>query len=235
MKNPFEWFHSLYYGEKMSSLKDYSIKNTASLDALQMQLFFDELESVTSLGDSFDTKELLILIALFNRQQNDQNVRCSFREPVQEKRKNATKRKTGNSKRKTAVTPAENKEESIRKAKMEIAKKIISSGVEYASDLTIVKDDFQEFACEKILKRMVEDNFDSNDALYSELRNMIWGISSRREKALKEQGDDKERKTVIVENGASYNENVAEQNIYPLENERKLLPGSERNIKTQRR
>lgn len=219
----------------MSSLKDYSIKNTASLDALQMQLFFDELESVTSLGDSFDTKELLILIALFNRQQNDQNVRCSFREPVQEKRKNATKRKTGNSKRKTAVTPAENKEESIRKAKMEIAKKIISSGVEYASDLTIVKDDFQEFACEKILKRMVEDNFDSNDALYSELRNMIWGISSRREKALKEQGDDKERKTVIVENGASYNENVAEQNIYPLENERKLLPGSERNIKTQRR
>lgn len=235
MKNPFEWFHSLYYGEKMSSLKDYSIKNPASLDALQMQLFFDELESVTSLGDSFDTKELLILIALFNRQQNDQNVRCSFREPVQEKRKNATKRKTGNSKRKTAVTPAENKEESIRKAKMEIAKKIISSGVEYASDLTIVKDDFQEFACEKILKRMVEDNFDSNDALYSELRNMIWGISSRREKALKEQGDDKERKTVIVENGASYNENVAEQNIHPLENERKLLPGSERNIKTQRR
>lgn len=219
----------------MSSLKDYSIKNPASLDALQMQLFFDELESVTSLGDSFDTKELLILIALFNRQQNDQNVRCSFREPVQEKRKNATKRKTGNSKRKTAVTPAENKEESIRKAKMEIAKKIISSGVEYASDLTIVKDDFQEFACEKILKRMVEDNFDSNDALYSELRNMIWGISSRREKALKEQGDDKERKTVIVENGASYNENVAEQNIHPLENERKLLPGSERNIKTQRR
>lgn len=235
MKNPFEWFHSLYYGEKMSSLKDYSIKNPASLDALQMQLFFDELESVTSLGDSFDTKELLILIALFNRQQNDQNVRCSFREPVQEKRKNATKRKTGNSKRKTAVTPAENKEESIRKAKMEIAKKIISSGVEYASDLTIVKDDFQEFACEKILKRMVEDNFDSNDALYSELRNMIWGISSRREKALKEQGDDKERKTVIVENGASYNENVAEQNIHPLENERKSLPGSERNIKTQRR
>lgn len=235
MKNPFEWFHSLYYGEKMSSLKDYSIKNPASLDALQMQLFFDELESVTSLGDSFDTKELLILIALFNRQQNDQNVRCSFREPVQEKRKNATKRKTGNSKRKTAVTPAENKEESIRKAKMEIAKKIISSGVEYASDLTIVKDDFQEFACEKILKRMVEDNFDSNDALYSELRNMIWGISSRREKALKEQGDDKERKTVIVENGASYNENVAEQNIHPLENERKLLPGSERSIKTQRR
>lgn len=235
MKNPFEWFHSLYYGEKMSSLKDYSIKNPASLDALQMQLFFDELESVTSLGDSFDTKELLILIELFNRQQNDQNVRCSFRDPVQEKRKNATKRKTGNTKGKTAVTPAENKEESIRKAKMEIAKKIISSGVEYASDLTIVKDDFQEFACEKILKRMVEDNFDSNDALYSELRNMIWGISSRREKALKEQGDDKERKTVIVENGASYNENVAEQNIHPLENERKLLPGSERNIKTQRR
>lgn len=234
MKNPFEWFHSLYYGEKMSSLKDYSIKNPASLDALQIQLFFDELESV-SLDDSFDIKELLILIALFNRQQNDQNVRFSFREPVQEKRKNATKRKTGNAKRKTAVTPAENKEESIRKAKMEIAKKIISSGVEYASDLTIVKDDFQEFACEKILKRMVEDNFDSNDALYSELRNMIWGISSRREKALKEQGDDKERKTVIVENGASYNENVAEQNIHPLENERKLLPGSERNIKTQRR
>lgn len=234
MKNPFEWFHSLYYGEKMSSLKDYSIKNPASLDALQMQLFFDELESV-SLDDSFDIKELLILIALFNRQQNDQNVRFSFREPVQEKRKNATKRKTGNAKRKTAVTPAENKEESIRKAKMEIAKKIISSGVEYASDLTIVKDDFQEFACEKILKRMVEDNFDSNDAVYSELRNMIWGISSRREKALKEQGEDKERKTVIVENGASYNENVAEQNIHPLENERKLLPGSERNIKTQRR
>ena len=235
MKNPFEWFHSLYYGEKMSSLKDYSIKDPASLDALQMQLFFDELESVTSLGDSFDTKELLILIELFNRQQNDQNVRCSFREPVLEKRKNATKRKTGNAKGKTAVTPVENKEESIRKAKMEIAKKIISSGVEYASDLTIVKDDFQEFACEKILKRMVEDNFDSNDAVYSELRNMIWEISSRREKALKEQGDDKERKTVIVENGASYNENVAEQNIHPLENERKLLPGSERNIKTQRR
>lgn len=235
MKNPFEWFHSLYYGEKLSSLKDYSIKNPASLNALQMQLFFDELDSVTSLGDSFDTKELLIWIELFNRQQNDQNVRCSFREPVQVKRKNATKRKTGNAKRKTAVTPAENKEESIRKAKMEIAKKIISSGVEYASDLTIVKDYFQEYACEKILKRMVEDNFDSNDAVYSELRDMIWGISSRREKALKEQDGDKERKTVIVNSGASYNENVAEQNIHPLENERKLLPGSERNIKTQRR
>ena len=234
MKNPFEWFHSLYYGEKMSSLKDYSIKNPASLDALQMQLFFDELESVTSLGDSFDTKELLIWIELFNRQQNDQNVRCSFSEPVQEKRKNATKRKTGNAKRKTAVTPVENKEESIRKAKMEIAKKIISSGVEYASDLTIVKDDFQEYAYEKILKRMVEDNFNSNDAVYSELRDMIWGISSRREKALKEQGDDK-KTTVIVNSGASYNEHVDQQNIHPLENERKLLPGSERSIKTQRR
>ena len=234
MKNLLEWFHSLYYGEKMSSLKDYSIKNPASLDALQMQLFFDELESVTSLGDSFDTKELLILIELFNRQQNDQYVRCSFREPVLEKRKNATKRKTRNAKRKTAVTPAENKEENIRKAKMEIAKKIISSGVEYASDLTIVKDDFQEFACEKILKRMVEDNFDSNDAVYSELRNMIWGISSRREKALKEQGDDK-KTTVIVGKDGVYYEHVDQQNIHPLENERKLLPGSEHNIKTQRR
>ena len=234
MKNPFEWFHSLYYGEKLS-LQDFDTKNPASLDALQMQLFFDELESVTSLGDSFDTKELLILIALFNRQQNDQNVRCPFSEPVQEKRKNATKRKTGNAKRKTAVTPVENKEESIRKAKMEIAKKIISSGVEYASDLTIVKDDFQEYAYEKILKRMVEDNFNSNDAVYSELRDMIWGISSRREKALKEQDGDKERKTVIVNSGASYNEHVDQQNIHPLENERKLLPGFERSIKTQRR
>lgn len=233
MKNPFEWFHSLYYGEKLS-LQDFDTKNPASLDALQMQLFFDELESVTSLGDSFDTKELLILIALFNRQQNDQNVRCPFSEPVQEKRKNATKRKTGNAKRKTAVTPVENKEESIRKAKMEIAKKIISSGVEYASDLTIVKDDFQEYAYEKILKRMVEDNFNSNDAVYSELRDMIWGISSRREKALKEQGDDK-KTTVIVNSGASYNEHVDQQNIHPLENERKLLPGFERSIKTQRR
>ena len=233
--NQTEWFHSLYYGEKMSSLKDYRIKNSASSDALQMQQFINELESVTSLGDSSDTKELVFWIKLFNRLQNDQNVRCSFREPVQVKRKNATKRKTGNAKRETAVTPAENEEEIIRKAKMEIAKKIISSGVEYASDLTIVKDDFQEYACEKILKRMVEDNFNSNDAVYSELRNMIWEISSRREKALKEQGDDKERKTVIVNSGASYNENVAEQNIHPLENERKLLPGSERNIKTQRR
>lgn len=168
--NQTEWFHSLYYGEKMSCLKDYRMKNPASPDALQMQQFINELESVTSLGDSFDTKELLIWIELFNRLQNDQNVRCSFREPVQVKRKNATKRKTGNAKGETAVTPAENEEESIRKAKMEIAKKIISSGVEYASDLTIVKDDFQEYACEKILKRMVEDNFNSNDAVYSELK-----------------------------------------------------------------
>lgn len=219
----------------MSSLKDYRIKNSVSSDALQMQQIIDELESVTSLGDSSDTKELLFWIELFNRLQNDQNVRCSFREPVQVKRKNATKRKTGNAKGETAVTPAENEEESIRKAKMEIAKKIISSGVEYASDLTIVKDDFQEYACEKILKRMVEDNFNSNDAVYSELKNMIWGISSRREKALKEQDGDKERKTVIVNSGASYNEHVDQQNIHPLENERKLLPGSERNIKTQRR
>lgn len=233
--NQTEWFHSLYYGEKMSSLKDYRIKNSVSSDALQMQQIIDELESVTSLGDSSDTKELLFWIELFNRLQNDQNVRCSFREPVQVKRKNATKRKTGNAKGETAVTPAENEEESIRKAKMEIAKKIISSGVEYASDLTIVKDDFQEYACEKILKRMVEDNFNSNDAVYSELKNMIWGISSRREKALKEQDGDKERKTVIVNSGASYNEHVDQQNIHPLENERKLLPGSERNIKTQRR
>ena len=33
MKNPFEWFHSLYYGERLS-LQDFDTKNPASLDAL---------------------------------------------------------------------------------------------------------------------------------------------------------------------------------------------------------
>lgn len=152
-----------------------------------------------------------------------------------EKKKNATKRKTGNAKRKTATAQMKKEEDDIHKAQEEIAIKMISCGVEYASDLKMVKDETQKSICENVLKHIVDYCFNSNDAISGELRNMIWEISSRREKALKEQGDDKERKTVIVENGASYNENVAEQNIHPLENERKLLPGSERNIKTQRR
>ncbi len=152
-----------------------------------------------------------------------------------EKKKNATKRKTGNAKRKTATAQMKKEEDAIHKAQEEIAIKMISCGVEYASDLKMVKDETQKSICENVLKHIVDYCFNSNDAISGELRNMIWEISSRREKALKEQGDDKERKTVIVENGASYNENVAEQNIHPLENERKLLPGSERNIKTQRR
>lgn len=152
-----------------------------------------------------------------------------------EKKKNATKRKTGNAKRKTATAQMKKEEDAIHMAQEEIAIKMISCGVEYASDLKMVKDETQKSICENVLKHIVDYCFNSNDAISGELRNMIWEISSRREKALKEQGDDKERKTVIVENGASYNENVAEQNIHPLENERKLLPGSERNIKTQRR
>ena len=152
-----------------------------------------------------------------------------------EKKKNATKRKTGNAKRKTATAQMKKEEDAIHKAQEEIAIKMISCGVEYASDLKMVKDETQKSICENVLKHIVDYCFNSNDAISGELRNMIWEISSRREKALKEQGDDKERKTVIVENGASYNENVAEQNIHPLENERKLLPGSERNIKIQRR
>lgn len=152
-----------------------------------------------------------------------------------EKKKNATKRKTGNAKRKTATAQMKKEEDAIHKAQEEIAIKMISCGVEYASDLKMVKDETQKSMCENVLKHIVDYCFNSNDAISGELRNMIWEISSRREKALKEQGDDKERKTVIVENGASYNENVAEQNIHPLENERKLLSGSERYIKTQRR
>lgn len=153
----------------------------------------------------------------------------------QEKKKNATKRKTGNAKRKRATAQMKKEEDAIHKAQEEIAIKMISCGVEYASDLKMIKDETQKSMCENVLKHIVDCCFNSNDAISGELRNRIWGISSRREKALKEQGDDKERKTVIVENGASYNENVAEQNIHLLENERKLLPGSERNIKTQRR
>ena len=38
MKNPFEWFHSLYYGERLS-LQDFDTKNPASLDALLKQIF----------------------------------------------------------------------------------------------------------------------------------------------------------------------------------------------------
>lgn len=153
----------------------------------------------------------------------------------QAKKKNATKRKTGNAKRKTATAQMKEVKDAIHKAQEEIAKKMISCGVEYASDLKMVKDETQKSMCENVLKHIVNFCFNSNDAISVELRDMIWGISSRREKALKEQDGDKERKTVIVNSGASYNENVAEQNIHPLENERKLLPGSERNIKTQRR
>lgn len=153
----------------------------------------------------------------------------------QAKRKNATERKTGNAKRKTATAQMKEVENAIHKAQEEIAKKMISCGADYASDLEMVKDETQKSMCENVLKYIVNNCFNSNDAISVELRDMIWGISSRREKALKEQDGDKERKTVIVNSGASYNENVAEQNIHPLENERKLLPGSERSIKTQRR
>ena len=38
MKTPFEWFHSLYYGEKIS-LHDFDTKNPASLDALLKHIF----------------------------------------------------------------------------------------------------------------------------------------------------------------------------------------------------
>lgn len=125
-------------------------------------------------------------------------------------------------------------EDAIHKAQEEIAKKMISCGVEYASDLKMVKDETQKSMCENVLKHIVDYCFNSNDAISGELRNMIWGISSRREKALKEQGDDK-KTTVIVGKDGVYYEHVDQQNIHPLENERKLLPGSEHNIKTQRR
>lgn len=180
------------------------------------------------LGPEKDSKELSSYPA-----GADANLFSSCME--QEKRKNATKRKTGNAKRKTATAQMKKEEDAIHKAQEEIAKEMIFCGVEYASDLKMVKDETQKSMCENVLKHIVDNCFNSNDAISGELRNMIWEISSRREKALKEQGDDKERKTVIVNSGASYNENVAEQNIHPLENERKLLPGSERNIKTQRR
>lgn len=38
MKNPFEWFHNLYYGEK-NSLSAFDTKNPTSLDALLKQLY----------------------------------------------------------------------------------------------------------------------------------------------------------------------------------------------------
>ncbi len=38
MTNPFEWYHSLYYGEKWK-LNDFDTKNSKSLDALLKQLF----------------------------------------------------------------------------------------------------------------------------------------------------------------------------------------------------
>lgn len=128
----------------------------------------------------------------------------------------------------------EKEEDAIHKAQEEIAKKMISCGVDYASDLKMVKDETQKSMCENVLKHIVDNCFNSNDVISGELRNMIWGITSRREKALKEQGDEK-NKTVIVNSGASYNEHVDEQNIHPQENEMKLLPGSERCIKTQKK
>ena len=152
----------------------------------------------------------------------------------QEKRKNATKRKTRNAKRKAATAQMKKEEDAIHKAQEEIAKKMISCGVDYASDLKMVKDETQKSMCENVLKHIVDNCFNSNDVISGKLRNMIWGITSRREKALKEQGDEK-NKTVIVNSGASYNEHVDEQNIHPQENEMKLLPGSERCIITQKK
>lgn len=152
----------------------------------------------------------------------------------QEKRKNSTKRKIGNDKRKTATAQMKNEEDVIHKAQEEIAKRMISCGVDYASDLQMVKDESQKSMCENVLKHIVDNCFNSNDVISSELRNIIWGITSRREKALKEQGDEK-KKTVIVNSGASYNEHVDEQNIHSQENEMKLLPGSESCIKNTKK
>lgn len=151
----------------------------------------------------------------------------------QAKKKNATKRKTGNAKRKTATAQMKEVEDAIHKAQEEIAKKMISCGADYASDLKMVKDETHKSMCENVLKHIVDYCFNSNDTISVELRDMIWGISSRREKALKEQGDDK-KTTVIVEKDGVYNEHVDQQNIHPQENEMKLLHGFERSIKTQR-
>lgn len=179
------------------------------------------------LGPEKDTKELSSYPA-----GADEDLFSSCEE--QKKRKNATKRKTGNAKRKTATAQMKEVEDAIHKAQEEIAKKMISCGVEYASDLEMVKDETQKSMCENVLRYIVNHCFNSNDAISVELRDRIWGISSRREKALKEQEDDK-KTTVFVGKDGAYYEHVDQQNIHPLENEMKLLPGSERSIKTQRR
>lgn len=38
MKNPFEWFHNLYYGEK-NSLSAFDTKNPTSLDSLLKKIY----------------------------------------------------------------------------------------------------------------------------------------------------------------------------------------------------
>ena len=110
MKNPFEWFHSLYYGEKIS-LHDFDTKNPASLDALLKHIFMtghkagkykmknslpafnaayyvaaclfnSEAVDETNFDDDIDTKIREIWLEDYKRYHKEENVRCPYRELV---------------------------------------------------------------------------------------------------------------------------------------------------------
>ena len=110
MKNPFEWFHSLYYGERLS-LQDFDTKNPASLDALLKQIFMtghkagkyrmknslpafnaayyvaaclfnSEAVDETNFDDDIDTKIREIWLEDYKRYHKEENVRCPYRELV---------------------------------------------------------------------------------------------------------------------------------------------------------
>lgn len=107
-------------------------------------------------------------------------------------------------------------EQTVSQASEKIAKKMISSGVEYAADLKTTKDDSQAYMCLSLLNHMADNTFDRNDNIHGELSNMILGVITSREQATKEH--DEERATQVhVEKGAFYNGVVTNQNIHTNE------------------
>lgn len=107
-------------------------------------------------------------------------------------------------------------EQTVSQASEKLAKKMISSGVEYAADLKTAKDDSQAYMCICLLNHMADNTFDRNDNIHGELSNMILGVITSREQATKEH--DEERATQVhVEKGAFYNGVVTNQNIHTNE------------------
>lgn len=108
MTNPFDWYHSLYYGEKWN-LSDFDTKKTTSLDALLKQLFMvahrtgtmkmknslpafnaayyvavcivnTEGIDETNLDDEIDSAIKTIWQEDYNRHRNNQIIYCPYAE-----------------------------------------------------------------------------------------------------------------------------------------------------------